>query len=149
MPRYAAKPTCSPAPEAIVLVVEDEPSLLVLIRRMLDHLKIGTRPSDSAENAITIAQSPDLQMDALLTDLQLPEMSGLELARQVRALRPGLPVVFMSGYPRESAFGPSPTEFRDAEFIQKPFTPHQLGVVMRRVLTSRTPPPDDDTTEVT
>lgn len=148
MPRFAAKPASSSAPEAIVLVVEDEPSLLVLIRKMLDHHKIGHRPCDTAENAVAIAQSPEKQVDALLTDLQLPEMSGLELARQVRALRPGLPVVFMSGYPRETAFGSCPREFRDAEFLQKPFTPHQLGEVMRRVLTTRTPPPDDDTTEV-
>ncbi|MFO0805134.1 MAG: response regulator [Gemmataceae bacterium] len=129
----------------MVLVVEDEPSLRVLIRRMLDLYRLASREAASAEDAIIMAQTAELPIDAVLTDLQLPEMTGLELAAQVQALRPGLPFVFMSGYPRETAFGSSPSDYCNAEFLQKPFTPAQLGEVMRRVIQRRTLPPNDIT----
>jgi DNA-binding NtrC family response regulator len=129
----------------MVLVVEDEPSLRVLIRRMLDLHRLASQEAASAEDAIIMAQSAELPIDAVLTDLQLPEMTGLELAAKVQSLRPGLPFVFMSGYPRETAFGCSPSVYRHAEFLQKPFSPAQLGDVMRRVIQARTPPTNDTT----
>lgn len=143
--RISAAPVAPlPRGRGIVLVVEDEPSLRVLIRRMLDLHRLAAQDAASAEDAIVIAQSSE-PIDVVLTDLQLPEMTGLELAAKVQALRPGLPFVFMSGYPRETAFGCSPSDYCHAEFLQKPFSPAQLGEVMRRVIRTRTPPPNDTT----
>ena len=72
-------------------------------------------------------------IDLLLTDVVMPQMGGQELAERVGALRPGIKVVFMSGYPGSIAsqhimFDTSPF------FLQKPFRVEALGQILRQAL---------------
>ena len=140
-------PTAPKKLVGVVLLVEDEPSLRALFQRMLEHLGLTVCPMETPEEAIAFAESPDRAADVLLTDLQLPGMSGLELAARVRAVRPGLPVVYTSGLPREESFGVSSREYATAEFLPKPFSQAQLGEVVHRLLLLRTPPPDSTDTK--
>ena len=79
-----------------------------------------------------MANKHDGPIDLLLTDVVMPQMSGPELAEQVVALRPGIKVVFMSGYPgviasEQGVFSPS-------AFLQKPFEMETLAQTLRQVL---------------
>jgi CheY-like chemotaxis protein len=108
------------APAPVALVLDDEESLLEIICRMLrgrGFVVLGT--SDPAE-AIERCLAPQPRVDVLVTDLGQPTGFGAEVARRVRAERPGLPVVFVSGSPREEAVraGLVPA---DARLVQKPF----------------------------
>ena len=62
------------------------------------------------------------EIDLLVSDLIMPEVGGVELLRRLRAERPGLPCLFMTGYAPEDIADP----LDDAHLIQKPFTPGEL-----------------------
>ena len=73
------------------------------------------------------------QIDLVLTDVVMPEMSGLELSMRLRAARPGLQVMYMSGFP-EPLVGDGTTEAPGAHFISKPFNRPALLQCVRRAL---------------
>jgi two-component system, cell cycle sensor histidine kinase and response regulator CckA len=68
--------------------------------------------------------------DVLVTDVVMPELSGIELARAVRQLAPDLGLVFMSGYP-DAIQGGRAGEFDGAAFLSKPFSPQLLVAAVR------------------
>ncbi len=74
-----------------------------------------------------------LPIDLLLTDVVMPETSGKEVADDLTRLRPGLKVLFMSGYTDEAIVHHGVLD-ADIEFIQKPFTPVTLAKKVRNVL---------------
>jgi signal transduction histidine kinase len=103
-----------------VLVVEDNPgvrSFAVSAARELGYVAIE---ADSAAAALErIAETPDLSV--LLTDVVMPGVNGRQLADRASALRPGLPIVFMTGYTR-NAIVHNGTLDRDVRLLAKPFT---------------------------
>ena len=116
-----------------VLVVEDDPLLLGLVRQMLGKLDYTVCAADSPAAALALAAHQDHDFAVLLTDVVLPEMDGRDLAERIRALRPSIRVVFMSGY--------APGLLTDrgvlapgAAFLQKPFPIDQLARRLRQVL---------------
>jgi DNA-binding response OmpR family regulator len=86
----------------------------------------------SAEEALTTAHSHDGPIDLLLTDAMMPGKSGVELANLMRAERPGIPVILMSGYTEETLNVPGLKE--PIELLQKPFSPRELRRRIREVL---------------
>ncbi len=74
-------------------------------------------------------------IDLLLTDVVMPGMSGRQLAETVRAARPDVPVLFMSGHTDDAVVQHGISSSVDA-FIQKPFTPHALGNKLRELLSA-------------
>ena len=107
---------------ARVLCVDDEPSLLSALASLLTRLGYrATAIADPREALARIRADPDAY-DALLTDLSMPGLSGIELARAVSAIRPTLPVVLMSG------FAPQDAELLAAAGIREPLAkPVQLA----------------------
>ena len=71
-----------------------------------------------------------VQIDLVLTDLIMPKMGGRELAEKVRQLRPGQPILFISGYSRDFFGGESRPPF-DALLLSKPFAPEPLLQAVR------------------
>jgi PAS domain S-box-containing protein len=114
-----------------ILLVEDEDAVRGLVRRVLEgagyEVLVASRPSE-AEALLTEHE----HLDLLLTDVVMPEMSGYDLARRIEARRPGLAVLFMSGY------APQGSVDADAgELLKKPFTPDQLAQAIRAALDAR------------
>jgi two-component system cell cycle sensor histidine kinase/response regulator CckA len=114
-----------------VLVVEDEHTVRRYIGDTLT--RFGYRPilAESPGEALALVARA-APLDLLLTDIVLPEMSGMHLAQRLTKLQPGLKVVFMSGYidPR-TGHAALPA---NASFLRKPFPPDELARVVRRVL---------------
>jgi CheY-like chemotaxis protein len=90
-----AAPARAPGP-ARILVLEDEPQ----IREMLvDALgRAGHRVESAADGLAGLARFQGGEFDVVLTDLSLPERSGLDVARAVKRMRPGTPVVLITGW---------------------------------------------------
>jgi two-component system, cell cycle sensor histidine kinase and response regulator CckA len=115
-----------------VLVVEDADGLRELTQRLLERLGYTVLIAADAAEALTIFEG-DPAIDVLLTDVVLPGISGPELIRQVIADRPGLRVIFMSGYTEETITHHGVLK-PGVDFLQKPFTSDTLGRKIREVL---------------
>jgi PAS domain S-box-containing protein len=106
-----------------ILVVDDEPAVLAAAARILRANGYATLEAATYEQALTLAERHRLQLGLLLTDSVMPRMSGDALADRITGLRPGLPVLYMTGYGQ----GTSPAPGSDqAARIQKPFTTQSL-----------------------
>ena len=112
-----------------VLIVDDDRSLC---ETLADGLSVrGFSVSISNDAAACLERLDQEEFDAVLCDLRMPEVDGIALTSKIRASRPDLPVVFISGYSREEV--PMPAEVRDhAGFLQKPFQMNQLVQVLER-----------------
>jgi two-component system cell cycle sensor histidine kinase/response regulator CckA len=114
---------------AAIVVVDDEPAVRTLVVRILE--RAGHRVIAFADGGAAIAGliDPALDVDVLVTDLVMPGPSGIESARTIRAGRPGLPVVLMSGYPANTLCADG-LDSDDIEVLGKPFSAADL---LRRV----------------
>src|SRR5581483_3995137 len=83
---------------AVILLVEDEPSLRALAREVLGEAGYEVLEASDGKEALRVASALTSQPALLLTDVVMPEMSGLELAEALGKKWPGLPVVYTSGY---------------------------------------------------
>lgn len=119
---------------ATVLLVEDEASLREPVRDYLT--KEGYRVLDAANGAaaLLLLESQPLRIDALITDVIMPEMNGPELARNLKQRFPGMKVIFISGYAEDKLGGPE--NFRDSVLLQKPFALRSLKARLQEVLPS-------------
>ena len=87
-----------------VLVVEDEPLVRLLIIDVLDELGYKALEAGDGPAGLRILQSPQ-QIDLLITDIGLPGLNGRQVADAARVTRPGLKVLFMTGYAENAAVG--------------------------------------------
>jgi two-component system, cell cycle sensor histidine kinase and response regulator CckA len=142
LPRYhgAAEPRpVERAPEAArggtetVLVVEDEEQLLALAKRALSQAGYTVVAFTSPRRALSYYEGSAGSIDLLLSDIVMPEMNGKELSERLRAVRPGLAILYMSGYPADVIAQRGLLE-EGTRFIQKPFKPKDLLVMVRKVL---------------
>lgn len=77
--------------------MEDDPLVRTMARRSLAEAGFDVLEAADGRQALALARRHN-QIEAVLTDLAMPEIGGRELAQRLTELRPGLPVVFMSGY---------------------------------------------------
>ena len=107
-----------------ILLVEDEEALLEATRRLLVRAGYNVLTASSAAAALELAGAYEGSIELLLTDVVMPRMRGNQLALALRVLRPGVRVVYMSGFA-----GPiveDAMSLESAEFIDKPFTAREL-----------------------
>ncbi|AVF55232.1 response regulator [Pseudomonas fulva] len=81
-----------------LLVVEDDDIVRMLMVEVLDELKYDVIEAQDATTAQKVLENPDQTLELMITDVGLPDMDGHDLAKRARVLRPGLPVLFASGY---------------------------------------------------
>jgi two-component system, cell cycle sensor histidine kinase and response regulator CckA len=105
----------------IVLVVDDEPDILIVLEKALSRAGYSVLLALGPLQAIEQSRSLGGEINLLLTDVVMPEMDGIELARLLASERPGLRVLLMSGYSRTRSNLP---------FLAKPF---QVEELLRRV----------------
>ena len=120
---------------ATVLLVEDEDLVLRLTRRLLEALGYRVHVATRSDAALEMIES-GTAFDLLLTDVLLPIFDGYELYRKAAALRPALPVVFMSGY-TDRFLGEERLREVGAQFLQKPFTLEALAEKVHAALKCR------------
>jgi PAS domain S-box-containing protein len=113
-----------------ILLVEDERSVRTLVRRLLEVEGYIVVTAESAEDALVVA-GHERGIDLVLTDMVMPGMNGRELMEQLEVTRPGMKVVYMSGYFDDRA-SPAP----GAPFLQKPYTHQALARTVREALAS-------------
>jgi len=121
-----------------VLLVEDDEELRALAREALELSGYRVAEAGSPGAALGVAEERGEVIDMLLTDVVMPEMNGRVLADRLRARRPGMKVLFMSGYP-SSAIVHHGVLAPGAWFLQKPFTPGALTRKVREVLDTGAP----------
>ncbi|MDR3678092.1 MAG: response regulator [Acidobacteriota bacterium] len=116
-----------------ILVVEDEEGVRSLVCQALEASGYKVLESEDAENALEMCANHDGPIHLLLTDVVMPQMSGPAVAEKVAALRPGIKVVYMSGYTDDAMLRHGVLS-QDMPFIQKPFSPTALRKKIREVL---------------
>jgi len=134
--RAAPEPTgatVAPAPampergHESILVVEDDPEVRATVIRQLTDLGYAVVEAESPQAALALVKDPTIKIDLLFTDLVMPGgMNGQELARAVLMERPGLHVLFTSGYPGSALRGDERLKSGE-HFLSKPYRRHDLA----------------------
>jgi signal transduction histidine kinase len=119
----------APGPRPVVLLVDDEPAIRRLAGRILEQAGFDVLRAESAEVAIRMADDPSVRFDVVLSDLMMPGAGGPEVAAAVRAVRPAVPIVFMSGFAAADV-----VRSLDAPVVPKPFSADVLVGAVRRAL---------------
>jgi PAS domain S-box-containing protein len=119
-----------------ILLVEDEETVRVLARRILEGCGYFVLDAQSAGDALLLCEQHKGKIDVLLTDVVMPRMSGRELAERLCPLRPNMKVLYMSGYTDDAVIRHG-IRNSDVAFLQKPLTPHSLALKLREVIDSK------------
>ena len=114
-----------------VLVVEDEDGVRKLAVESLERRGYHVLAAAGGEEALTVASGYEAVIHLLLSDVVMPGIKGPELAGRLRALRPGIRVLLMSGYAADVL---TAGDLRDAPFLSKPFSPTTLVQAVRAAL---------------
>jgi len=116
-----------------VLVVEDDEAVRAHIDRVLTSLGYKVLSRIDGPSALRLVEE-DVDFDLLLTDVMLPGgMSGVQVANRVKEMRPGIPVLYVSGYAKDMVDAAGRTT-ADIHFLQKPFLRGELGRKVRAAL---------------
>ncbi len=142
LPRHAGDPGRAELPDETeiptghhetVLIIEDDVPILNLAKRMLEGLNYEALEAATAGQAMDLAQTHTGGIDLVLTDVIMPEMTGPDLAKKLKALYPDLKILFMSGYTAD-IIAQRGLLAADTNFISKPFSIKELAVKIREVL---------------
>jgi two-component system cell cycle sensor histidine kinase/response regulator CckA len=104
-----------------VLVVDDEAAIRMLVCHALERSGFKAIEAANADEAIQVASGSAQSIEVLVSDIVMPGMSGIELAKNLRAANPGIRVILMSGYTDQP-----PRMEPGWEFLPKPFSPATL-----------------------
>src|SRR5213079_1806540 len=119
-----------------VLLVEDDEMVRTLTRRMLEARGYTVLSASRGEDALGVVERHDGPIDLLVTDVVMPGMSGRAVAQRLLELRPGLKVLYLSGYTDDAIVRHGMLEPGIA-FLQKPFSADALARKVREVLDAR------------
>jgi PAS domain S-box-containing protein len=139
LPRVQVKAAEAPPPAAAeapggtetVLLVEDEQMVRRLARRILERKGYTVLEASEGGAACLLSEKHQGEIQLLLTDVVMPQMSGVELYDRLRQQRPGLRALFMSGYTETTI---PQSEIEETDFLAKPFTVDTLSRKVREVL---------------
>lgn len=120
-----------------ILVVEDESSLRELMAHVLNRWGYKVIEAQDGSTALGCLQEYEGPLDLLITDVVMPGMRGWEVTERISRVRPGVKVLYISGYADDLVHGRK-ANLEGAAFLQKPFTPDALVKKVREVLASTT-----------
>jgi CheY-like chemotaxis protein len=112
-------------PSRTILLVEDDPVVRHVVRLLLELEGDVVLEAKDGDEALTLLAGHGGAIDLLLTDVMMPGLSGAEVCDRVRANRPGLPTLFISGFYPEAVF-PDQRLPAGTAFLAKPFMPEEL-----------------------
>ena len=117
-----------PAPESeskTILLVDDEPSVRSIVMKILRRAKYTVLEAESGAAAMKVAQSHPDKIDMIITDLYMPGQQGPEVVKELTVVRPGIKVLFISGYADHDVVARTGVP-GGANFLQKPFSGQEL-----------------------
>jgi hypothetical protein len=115
-----------------ILLVDDEDGVRKLVSAVLKSNGYDVLEANNGTAALAAWEKNSHKIDMVLTDVVMPQMTGIELGKNLGEQAPGLKILYMSGY-RDNAIGGAPGETLRA-FLHKPFTPDTLLAKVREVL---------------
>jgi len=116
-----------------ILVVDDDISVLTVIKCMLESSDYNVLLANNADVALRMAQRHDLSIDLMLTDVMMPDVSGPDLAKQMQVIRPQMKVLIMSGYADSEVVRVKVLDHA-LGFLPKPFTSDSLLETVKRAI---------------
>ena len=116
-----------------ILLVEDSDVVRDVVANMLESGGLTVLQASGGEEALAISRRKDVSIDLLLTDIVMPEMSGVELADRMEQERPDLRILFMTGY-AEGIVANEGILGRHRGCIGKPFSREQITKSVRKIL---------------
>jgi DNA-binding response OmpR family regulator len=119
----------APAEGGEILVVDDMREVSGVIASLLQMAGYTPREAHSGQEAIALFEANSDKFVLAIIDIQLRDLSGLDVMRRLRRRRPFLPMIFISGSPL-----PSHADDLDAEFLMKPFRVEELDVAVQKTL---------------
>lgn len=124
-----------------VLLVEDEEPVRTIARRILERDGYTVIEACDGNDALARAAQYAGEINMVVTDMVMPELSGRAFADRFSVLYPGIPVLFISGYPDNEILRRGPLAPRTS-FLAKPFTPERLMYAVSSMMAG--PDPDED-----
>jgi DNA-binding NtrC family response regulator len=132
-PRKRAQPRTRRGGDERILVVDDEESLVKLVTETLTELGYTATGFTASASALAAFLADSDQYDAVITDESMPGTSGSELIRKMRAIRPTMPILLVSGY-LSTAVVRSAMDAGASVVLKKPLSGRQLAASLDRVL---------------
>jgi PAS domain S-box-containing protein len=126
----------APGGQETILLVEDDEMVRTMTRKMLEYLGYRVVVATFVHEAIEAVESHNIPVDLLLTDVIMPEMNGRILYDRLSASRPGLRVLYMSGYDR-NVIAQLGVLVEGVHFLQKPFNEDALASKIREALSGQ------------
>jgi len=117
-----------------ILLIDDELAIRKYMATLLSQLGYSIRTADDGNTGCEMAGDPEIKL--VIADLNMPgEISGMDIVRKIRAMRPDCPIIVVSGYPTPDRL--KETDENGIEFLTKPFEIPFLASILKRLL-----PPD-------
>jgi PAS domain S-box-containing protein len=144
IPRVAEEDKTAEAPKETpvayaagrILLVEDDEMVRDITKDILEEIGYTVLSADTPGGAVALCENRDTPIDLLLTDVVMPEMSGRELANRIAVIRPGIKVLYMSGY-TSNVIAHRGVLDKGVHFIQKPFRIKDLADKISEVIGER------------
>jgi len=118
----------------VVLLVDDEESVLTMVRRVLENGGYTVHAALTDRDALELWRQHEDEIGLLLADIVMPGMSGIELGVRIRKERPDLGILLMSAYTDASVIDPHAHSSEGMLFLQKPFMPEALLAKVREAM---------------
>jgi DNA-binding NtrC family response regulator len=118
----------------VILILDDTKQVRFFVRAVLESAGYNVIEAALESEALAACEQSELRIDLFISDVLLGEAYGTEVAMRLAALRPHMPILFISGYPIEDVPNCSlraSNEMAVIEFLQKPFNPDQLLAKVR------------------
>lgn len=119
-----------------ILLVDDEVMLTRVEARMLKRLGYTVTESSNPEEALELLRKSPLQFDLIFSDITMPRMTGIQLAREAKRISPGIPIILSSGFSAANVLEQLKTLGID-DFVMKPIIKPELARIIRKVLDKR------------
>lgn len=116
-----------------ILLVEDEFDVRSLVRESLQFYGYNILETDNGKKALEMAIEKNDQIDLVLTDLVMPEMSGKEFGEKLKKNNPNIKILYMSGYTDSASFQNQSLD-KNSDYIHKPFAPMDIAKKIRQIL---------------
>jgi PAS domain S-box-containing protein len=128
------QPDSPPHGTETILLVVDQPRVRDTTRRALERFGYQVLEAESGEQALQVAESVPGRIDLLVTDVVMPGMSGPQVAERFQSLRPGTPVLYLTGYTEDELTRHGVYDTPGVWFLEKPFAVGRLASQVREIL---------------